>query len=117
MYLRRTQRRRKDGSVVGYVQLAHNRRVGGVTRAEVLLNLGREDELDMDGLRRLARSIARYTDGKPLDAAEAAGEGLEVVSSRPFGGVLVLDALWRGLGVADAIAAAVGVRRFATDVE
>src|SRR5437867_8253597 len=117
MYLRRTQRRRKDGSVVGYVQLAHNRRVGGVTRAEVVLNLGREDELDMEGLRRLARSITRYTDGEPPDAAEAAGEGLEVVSSWPFGGAFVLDALWRRLGVADAIAAALGARRFATDVE
>jgi transposase len=117
MYLRRTQRRRKDGSTVGYVQLAHNRRVGGVTRAEVLLNLGREDELDMDGLRRLARSITRYTDGEPLDAAEAAGEGLEVVSSRPLGGVFVLDALWRRLGVAEAIAEALGVRRYSTDVE
>jgi len=117
MYLRRTQRRRKDGSVVGYVQLAHNRRVGGVTRAEVLLNLGREDELDMAGLRRLARSITRYTDGEPPDVAEAAGEGLEVVSSRPFGGAFVLDALWRRLGVADAIAEALGVRRYQTDVE
>src|SRR5512132_496648 len=117
MYLRRTQRRRGDGSAVGYVQLAHNRRVGGVTRAEVLLNLGREGELDMEGLRRLARSITRYTDGEPGDAAEAAGEGLEVVSSRPLGGAFVLDALWRRLGVADAIAAAVGARRFATDVE
>jgi len=117
MYLRRTQRRRRDGSVVGYVQLAHNRRVGGVTRAEVLLNLGREDELDVEGLRRLARSITRYTDGEPGDAAEAAGEGLEVVSSRPFGGVFVLDALWRRLGVADAIAQALGVRRYRTDVE
>jgi transposase len=117
MYLRRTQRRRTDGSTVGYVQLAHNRRVGGVTRAEVLLNLGREDELDMDGLRRLARSITRYTDGEPLDAGEAAGEGLEVVESRPFGGAFVLDALWRRLGVAEALAAALGARRFATDVE
>ncbi len=117
MYLRRTQRRRRDGSVVGYVQLAHNRRMGGVTRAEVLLNLGREDELDMDGLRRLARSIVRYTDGEPPDAAEAAGEGLEVVESRPLGGVFVLDALWRRLGVADAIARALGVRRYRTDVE
>jgi len=34
-------RARKDGSLVRYVQLAHNRRVNGVTRAEVLLNLGR----------------------------------------------------------------------------
>src|SRR5215218_5763783 len=115
MYLRRTQRRRKDGSVVRYLQLAHNRRVGGVTQAEVLLNLGREDELDIEGLRRLARSISRYTGGEPPDAA--AGEGLEVVSSRPLGGAFVLDALWRRLGVADAIAAAVGARRFQTDVE
>ena len=117
MYLRRTQRRRRDGSTVGYVQLAHNRRVGGVTRAEVLLNLGRADELDVEGLRRLARSITRYTDGEPGDVAEAAGEELEVVESRAFGGAFVLDALWRRLGVADAIAAAVGARRFATDVE
>src|SRR5512144_2521651 len=117
MYLRRTQRRRGDGSVVGYVQLAHNRRVGGVTRAEVLLNLGREDELDVEGLRRLARSISRYTDGEPGDAAEAAGGGLEVVGSRPFGGAFVLDALWRRLGVAEATAKALGVRRYRSDVE
>jgi transposase len=117
MYLRTTQRRRTDGSVVRYLQLAHNRRVGGVTQAEVLLNLGREDELDVEGLRRLARSITRYTDGEPPDATEAAGEGLEVVESRPLGGAFVLDALWRRLGVAEAIAAALGARRFATDVE
>jgi len=117
MYLRRTQRRRRDGSAVGYVQLAHNRRVGGVTRAEVLLDLGREDELDMEGLRRLARSITRFSDGEPGDVAEAAGEELEVVESRPLGGAFVLDALWRRLGVADAIARALGVRRYQTDVE
>lgn len=46
MYLRSTQRKNRDGSVVRYVQLAHNRRVDGVTQAEVLLNLGREDQLD-----------------------------------------------------------------------
>jgi hypothetical protein len=45
--------------VVGYLQLAHNRRVEGVTRAEVLVNLGREDELDVEGLKRLAGSIDR----------------------------------------------------------
>lgn len=44
MYLRTTQRRNKDGGVVRYVELAHNRRrVEGTTQAEVLLNLGRED--------------------------------------------------------------------------
>jgi hypothetical protein len=117
MYLRTTQRRRKDGSVVRYVQLAHNRRVGGVTQAAVLLNLGREDELDLEGLRRLARSITRFTDGEAGAVGEAAGEDLEVVEARPLGGAFVLDALWRRLGAADAIAAVVGARRFATDVE
>ena len=64
MYLRTTQRRNKDGSVVRYVQLAHNRRVDGVTQAEVLVNLGREDGLDRNGLVRLVASINRYL-GEP----------------------------------------------------
>lgn len=64
MYLRTTQRRNKDGSVVRYVQLAHNHRVDGVTQAEVLLNLGREDGLDRTGLVRLVASINRYL-GEP----------------------------------------------------
>jgi transposase len=118
MYLRTTQRWRKDGSVVRYLQLAHNRRAGGVTRAEVLLNLGREDELDVEGLRRLARSIRRYTD----PGAEGGGriepaEGLEVVGSRPLGGAWLLDALWRRLRIAETLAELLGARRFATDVE
>ena len=94
------------------LQVAHNRRVGGVTRAEVLLNLGREDQLDVEGLRRLAGSITRYADGDCPDGAEVAGEGLEVVCSRPFGGAFVLEALWRRLGVGDALGAALGSRRF-----
>ena len=53
MYLRTTQRKNTDGSIVRYVHLAHNRRVDGVTQAEVLVNLGREDRLDREGLRRL----------------------------------------------------------------
>ena len=51
MYLRTTQRKNSDGTVVRYVQLAHNRRMEGVTQAEVLVNLGREDGLDPEGLR------------------------------------------------------------------
>jgi len=103
---------------VRYVQLAHNRREGGVTRAEVLLNLGREDQLDIEGLRRLARSIGRYTDpgqdgGEPIEAAD----GLEVVGSRSLGGAWLLDALWRRLGVAEALREVLGARRFATDIE
>ena len=117
MYLRATQRRRTDGSLVRYLQLAHNRRVGGVTRAEVLLNLGREDRLDVEGLRRLARSISRYTDPERAGERIEPAEGLEVVASRAFGGAFVLDSLWRRLGVAEALEAVLGARRFSTDVE
>jgi len=115
MYLRRTQRKRADGSAVGYLQLAHNRRVGGVTRAEVLVNLGREDELDVEALKRLAASIDRYTgaDG----ALEGVAEGFVVTDSRPLGGAWLLDGLWRELGVAKALSKVLGARRFSTDVE
>jgi hypothetical protein len=118
MYLRTTQRKNRDGSIVRYVQLAHNRRVEGVTQAEVLVNLGREDRLDPDGLRRLVASINRYL-GEP-DAGDdrvEAGDGLSVVSSRPMGVAWLLDGLWRQLGVDTALAAVLGRRRFTTDVE
>ena len=118
------QRRRKDGSVVGYLGLAHNRRVDGVTRAEVLLNLGREDELDVDALRRLAASITRFADGdgggagQPLGGDAGEGDGdLEVASSQALGGVWLLDALWRRLGIGEALGGVLGARRFGTDIE
>jgi hypothetical protein len=82
---------------VRYLALAHNRRVGAATKANVLLNLGREDCLDPDALRRLVRSISRYlgepgTDGTDAAAVigadaspNAAGEGLRLITSRPAG--------------------------------
>ncbi|MBA3279813.1 MAG: IS1634 family transposase [Geodermatophilaceae bacterium] len=117
MYLRTTQRRRKDGSVVRYLQLAHNRRVEGVTQAEVLVNLGREDELDIDGLRRLAASIMRFTDGDGSAPLPGAAGELEVTGSRAMGGAWLLDGLWRALGVDGALRRVLGARRFGTDVE
>src|SRR4051812_12791010 len=117
MYLRRTQRRRTDGSAVGYLQLAHNRRVDGVTRAEVLVNLGREDELDVDGLRRLAASITRFIDGDAAALGPSAAGEFEVCGSRAVGGAWLLDALWKQLGVQRALGKVLGARRFSTDVE
>jgi hypothetical protein len=121
MYLRTTQRKNTDGSIVRYVQLAHNRRVEGVTQAEVLVNLGREDRLDREGLRRLVASINRYL-GEPDDHGGGdvrveVGDALTVVGSRPMGTAWLLDGLWSQLGIGAALAKVLGRRRFTTDVE
>jgi IS4 transposase len=117
MYLRTIQRHNKDGSTVRYVQLAHNRRKGKNTQAEVLLHLGREDRLDMDGLRRLVGSISRYLDGAGALSPAGSEAALEVVSSRTLGAVWLLEGLWQRLGVADALRGVLGGRRFTTAVE
>src|SRR4051794_7127490 len=117
MYLRRTQRKRTDGTTVGYVQVAHNRRVDGVTRAEVLVNLGREDELDLDGLRRLAASITRFTDGDGGGPLPGSTGEFEVTASRPIGGTRLLGALGEQPGGDRALRGVLGARRFTTDVE
>ncbi|MDX3097737.1 IS1634 family transposase [Streptomyces sp. ME19-03-3] len=119
MYLRKTQRRNKDGSVVRYVQLANNRRIDGQTQAEVLVNLGREDRLDLDALRRLVASINRYLGEEDDVTAPLGAEAgpLQVESSRPIGTVWLLDQLWKLLGIDTALARHLDGRRFRTDVE
>ena len=120
MYLRTTRRKNRDGTVVRYVQLAHNRRVDGITQAQVLLNLGREDQLDRDGLRRLVASINRYL-GEPdtaaADAGLLVGDGLTVALSRPVGTVHLLNGLWRALEIDTALRKVLRSRRFTTNVE
>ena len=59
MYVRRTVRKRKDDTEVAYLALAHNERVNGTSSTRVLLNFGREDQLDPDALRRLVSSLTR----------------------------------------------------------
>jgi transposase len=123
MYLRFTSRTNADGSVVRYVALAHNRRVDGRTKPDVLMNLGRVDRVDVDGLRRLAASINKHFGEVDAlgDAAEAgltAGAApLEVIDARPIGATWLLDGLWRRLEVAAAVRAAADARRFTTNME
>ena len=112
MYLRETRRRNKDGSVVTYLQLAHNERhpETGSPVARIIHNFGRADQVDREALRRLVASISRV-----LDPAEvvATGSGLdvEIVDARRCGGAYVLDALFARLGIGKALREAAEGRR------
>lgn len=107
MYLRVTKRRNADGSEVRYYQLADN--VWDPARrcavAKVIYNFGRADELDPEQLRRLAASILRVVssdEAPPGRAASATGTGdIRLRDSWPYGGVYVLEHLWKELGIAD----------------
>jgi hypothetical protein len=91
VYLRESRRTNRDGSVVRYLQLAHNQRhpETGNSVAKVIHNFGRADRVDREGLARLVASISRFlTPEQAVTAtAVAAGAGeVEVVDSRRLGG-------------------------------
>jgi hypothetical protein len=100
MYLRTTPRRNNDGSVVRYLQLAHNTWDPHAkrSRVQVLYNFGREDANNRAALQRLVASVTRFLDPDRALAATA-GEGLAFVESRPLGGVWALEGLWQRLGI------------------
>jgi hypothetical protein len=116
VYLRESRRTNRDGSVVRYLQLAHNQRnpQTGNSTAKVIHNFGRADQIDRDALARLVASISRYL--TPEQAAAAAGGGeVEVVDSRRLGGVWTLDRLWERLRIGAAIRQVAAGRRLAGD--
>ena len=125
MYLRFSQRANADGTLVRYVALANNRRVDGKVKPDVLMNLGRVDRLDVEGLLRLAASIRKHFgdgDGGGLtDSAEAGlasgAAPMEVTDARPIGTAWLLDALWARLEVGTSIKRIADGRRFTTAVE
>ncbi|MGV1050513.1 MAG: IS1634 family transposase, partial [Solirubrobacterales bacterium] len=112
MYLRQTKRTNKDGSVVAYLQLAHNERhpVTGAPTAKVIHNFGRADKVDRDGLARLVSSISRLLTPEQAAVAAAAGQ-VEVLESRRLGGAWTLDQVWGRLGIGAAIRRVAAGRR------
>src|SRR5437763_6909290 len=94
----------RDGSVVRYLQLAHNERhpVTGSPVARVIHNFGRADKVDREALGRLVASISRFLEPEQAVAA-AAGTEVEILDSRRLGGAWTLDRLWERLGIGAAI--------------
>ncbi|MCI0688094.1 MAG: transposase [Sporichthyaceae bacterium] len=111
MYLRETRRRNQDGTVVAYLALAHNERDPdtGVSKARIIHNFGRADQVDRDGLARLVTSVSRFLDPAEAVAASVDGE-VQVLDSRPMGTAWVADQLWQRLGIGKQIIAVAGRR-------
>ncbi len=102
MYLRETKRKNADGSVARYFQLAENEwdKAKGCAVAKVVYNFGRADDLERDKLRRLAQSILRLF---PSEEALEAEPDVKVLDSWPYGGIYVLEHLWRELEIDKAL--------------
>src|SRR3954462_7459130 len=102
MFVKTTTRKTKAGAG-RYLPLAHSEwdPVAGRSVPKVLHSFGREDQLDRDAIKRLVGSLTRLLDpATPLTSTTPArSQGLAFTSSRPVGGTLVLDALWRRLGI------------------
>jgi len=112
VYLRESRRTNRDGSVVRYLQLAHNERhpETGSPVAKVIHSFGRAEQVDRAALARLVSSISRFL--TPEEAAAAAsGMDVEVVDSRRLGGTWTLDRIWERLGIGAAIRTAAQGRR------
>src|SRR3954447_8483148 len=112
VYLRETRRTNRDGSVVRYLQLAHNERhpVTGSPVAKVIHNFGRADRVDREALGRLVASISRFLEPDQAVAAAAGAEG-EILDRRGRGGAWTVDRLWERLGIGAAIRRAAEGRR------
>ena len=112
MYLRTTSRTNRDGSRVEYYQLAHNAWDADKRRSRAIIvhNFGRADQLDRGVLVRLCESIARVVGLEvrdPLATGEAPRradedilrDGIEQRLTRPLGVTLVIESLWERLGI------------------
>ena len=120
--MRTISRTNKDGSKVTYVQLAHNVRDEKTqcAKAKVVHTFGRADSLDVDALKRLAKSICRFLSPEDvLDIQGALGGGpqLKFVRSTPMGGAYLLRNLWEALGMPTLMGRCLKDRSFGTPIE
>jgi hypothetical protein len=100
VYVKRSTRKTAGGQTIGYLQLAHNEwdPAAKASRTKVLYSFGREDQLDVEGIRRLVAALCRLLE--PGDAlAAAAPAELRFLESRALGGAFALDGLWHQLGI------------------
>jgi len=118
MYIRTIKRKNKDGSVVEYVQLANNvwNKEKGFAQAQVIHSFGRSDQLDVEALKRLIKSMSRFLEPEDAIALEHQGDDLTFVSSCPAGGAYLLKALWDRLRIDQCLQKAMDQRSFSAPI-
>src|SRR3990172_3710565 len=114
MYLRKVQRKNKDGTVVVYYQLAHNERHPKTRTpvARIIHSFGRADEIDTDELIRLCKSIARIcnidiiehlhdTDTPTSEQSKEIplSHNIKLVKTVAQGAIAIIEALWERIGI------------------
>ena len=115
MYLRKSSRKNKDGSIVYYYHLAHNIRHpdSNVSTPHNVYNFGRADKLDLPALERLCKSIARVC-GLSIEGSERFSENhfaneaglpetIELIETVELGVPMVIQAIWEKLGIGEAL--------------
>ena len=122
MYLREDTRKNKNGSTVTYVRLAHNVRdpEKGHSKAKILYNFGRKENLDVEQLKRLVKSISRFL--PPEDALEfqaqaiSRGRALKWQACRSHGGIYFIAELWKKLNFEKLLTKHIRNRNYSTPV-
>lgn len=122
MYVRTNTRKNKDGSIVEYLQLAHNYRDPdkGHSKTEVIYNFGRKDQVDQEAIRRLVNSLCRFLSPEQASEAQAKATHPELskfISSRCAGGSLVLKGIWKSLCIDKALSQALKNREFTAPIK
>lgn len=118
MHLRVTKAKQKTG-VAEYVQLVQSVRnpETGVPQAQVIHHFGRRDQLDLDALRRLIKSIGRFLDDDDTAAITGVGSPFTFLGARSIGATWFLDGLWKRLGIDQELRKLLAKRGFTTPIE
>jgi len=117
MYLRQSNQKRADGSVLSHLQIAENvwDPVKKRSRVRIIHSCGRSDDPKAtERLRRLARSILKRCSPEELAAEDPS---LRVVDTWPYGDVHVLEHLWREVGLPELIGELLDNRKFEFSIE
>jgi len=103
---------------VEYIQLTHNEwnKEKGFAQAKVLYSFGRRENLDVEAIRRLVKSLSRFLDPEDVIRQEHRGKEIRFEQSRQASGAYLLRGLWDRLGVDVCLKKAIKGRAFTSPI-